>query len=130
MAKHILLQGCYQLAWMFLILYGAPRWLDRYRDPSICHYYSNPANSGLGLSACCQEGLNCLQTQGGMYLPGACRCVDNDPAARSQGSPLSALRRCSTAPSATLDAPSATRFARQVQSSVRAMTWCTARMTD
>lgn len=70
MAKHIVLQGCYQLAWMFLILYGAPRYLDQYRDPSICNYYSNPVNSGLGLSACCQEGLNCLQSQGGMYLPG------------------------------------------------------------
>ena len=70
MAKHIVLQGFYQLAWMFLILYGAPRYLDRYRDPNVCHYYSNPANSGLGISACCQEGLNCLQSQGGMYLPG------------------------------------------------------------
>jgi len=41
MWKHIVTQGLYQMFWLFLIVYGAPRLIDRYRLPSPALAFSN-----------------------------------------------------------------------------------------
>ncbi|BDA43546.1 probable calcium-transporting ATPase 11, plasma membrane-t [Coccomyxa sp. Obi] len=51
MWKHILTQGCYQLFWLFLIFYGAPKTLPAFYLSSECVTYANLEASGLSLSA-------------------------------------------------------------------------------
>jgi hypothetical protein len=40
MWKHVIVQGCYQLFWLFLIIYGAPAQLPAF---AVCAAYIEPA---------------------------------------------------------------------------------------
>jgi len=52
MFKHIIAQGFYQLFWMFLFLYGLPKYLPAYSYTPTCQLYSS------------QGGNFCVQTVG------------------------------------------------------------------
>ncbi|KAL6781722.1 FAP10B [Auxenochlorella protothecoides x Auxenochlorella symbiontica] len=65
MAKHIVVQALYQCFWLFLIFYGMPAQLPAFAIPSQCDYYQAQT------TLCCEAGsAACLQSGGGMYLPG------------------------------------------------------------
>lgn len=68
--KHITTQAAYQIFWVLLIFYGLPRHMEFYELPSECPYYADPSLSGNPVGLCCTVNVDCLQTQGGVYLPG------------------------------------------------------------
>ncbi|KAA6423560.1 MAG: P-type ATPase [Trebouxia sp. A1-2] len=101
MWKHIFTQGCYQLFWLFLIIYGADKYIGRYKQPTECSTYSSldlsyltvetlsvVANQTGGTFDVCCSGDDCYTANGGIYLTGevpVCntsnsKCVINDPA--------------------------------------------------
>ena len=82
MWKHIFTQGFYQLFWLFLIIYGAHKWIPRYALPNKCATYarldlsfddvqtlSSVATRTGGLFDTCCSGTNCF-TPNGIYLTG------------------------------------------------------------
>ena len=83
MWKHIFTQGFYQLFWLFLIIYGANKWIQRYALPSQCSSYSrldlshgdvqtlsSVATQSGGLFNTCCSGADCYKSDGGIYLTG------------------------------------------------------------
>ena len=93
MAKNIVVQGCYQIFWLFLIFYGMPRQFSAFHVPSECEYYATSTN------LCCYAASPdaCLQANGGPYLPGetplcsislegSCSLEEPTPAAFCDGS--------------------------------------------
>lgn len=68
--KHIITQAAYQIFWVFLIFYGLPRHFAAYQLPSECPYYADPSLSGNPVNLCCTPDKDCLQSQGGIYMPG------------------------------------------------------------
>ncbi len=56
--------------WLFLIFYGLPATLSAYAIPNTCDTYQSNSN------LCCTPNVNCLVSQGGIYLPGgsSARC--------------------------------------------------------
>ena len=83
MWKHIFTQGFYQLFWLFLIIYGANKYIARYALPSRCASYSRldlshgevqrltsvATQTGGLLNTCC-SGEACFKSGGGIYLTG------------------------------------------------------------
>lgn len=83
MWKHIFTQGFYQLFWLFLIIYGANKWIHRYALPSKCSTYASldlnyddvqtlssaATQTGGRFDACC-SGTACFRPDGGIYLTG------------------------------------------------------------
>ena len=83
MWKHILTQGCYQLVLLFLIIYGANKYISRYSLPSECYTYQRldlnydtvetlkvvASQTGGQFDVCC-SGSDCYQDNGGIYLSG------------------------------------------------------------
>ena len=83
MWKHILTQGCYQLFWLFLIIYGANKYIHRYNLPNDCATYSHldlnydsvqtlssvASQRGGTFDVCCAES-GCYKANGGLYLSG------------------------------------------------------------
>ena len=83
MWKHIFTQGCYQLFWLFLIIYGADKYIGRYRQPTECTTYSSldlnylavetlsvvGHQTGGTFDVCC-SGDDCYTANGGIYLTG------------------------------------------------------------
>lgn len=83
MWKHIFTQGIYQLFWLFLIIYGANKWIKRYALPSRCSTYSRmdlgygdvqtlssvATQRGGFIDTCC-SGADCFTSGGGIYLTG------------------------------------------------------------
>ncbi|KAL3138057.1 hypothetical protein ABBQ38_005290 [Trebouxia sp. C0009 RCD-2024] len=105
MWKHIFTQGFYQLFWLFLIIYGANKWIPRYALPNKCATFarldlnfddvqtlSSAATQTGGLFDTCCSGTNCYRPNGGIYLTGEIplcdtsngRCVMNDPSKHPQ----------------------------------------------
>ncbi|DBA78916.1 TPA: hypothetical protein ACH3X1_008797 [Trebouxia sp. C0004] len=101
MWKHIFTQGCYQLFWLFLIIYGANKYIGRYKQPTECSTYSSldlsyltvetlsvvAHQTGGTFDVCC-SGDDCYTASGGIYLIGEVplcdtsnsKCIINDPA--------------------------------------------------
>ena len=83
MWKHIFTQGCYQLFWLFLIIYGADKYIGRYKQPTECSTYSSldlgyltietlsdvAQQTGGTFDVCC-SGDDCYTANGGIYLTG------------------------------------------------------------
>lgn len=83
MWKHIFTQGCYQLFWLFLIIYGADKYIGRYKQPTECSTYSSldlsyltvetlsvvAHQTGATFDVCC-SGDGCYTASGGIYLTG------------------------------------------------------------
>ena len=83
MWKHIFTQGCYQLFWLFLIIYGANKYIGRYSIPTECFTYAKldlnylsvetltvvGSQTGGTFDVCC-SGDDCYTDNGGIYLSG------------------------------------------------------------
>jgi magnesium-transporting ATPase (P-type) len=83
MWKHIFTQGCYQLFWLFLIIYGADKYIGRYKQPTECSTYSSldlsyltvetlsvvAHQTGGTFDVCC-SGDDCYTASGSIYLTG------------------------------------------------------------
>ncbi|DBB05302.1 TPA: hypothetical protein ACH3X3_010532 [Trebouxia sp. C0006] len=88
MWRHVIVQGCYQLFWLFLIIYGASAHIPAYKELSQCEIYSavGVSDSGIRLrnitsqaidfasiNLCCSTtggSLPCDASLGGLYYPG------------------------------------------------------------
>ena len=70
MGKHIVIQALYQCFWLFLIFYGLPARFSDYHIPSQCQYYQGSTDLCCAPAGSGAAGPACLQSDGGLYLPG------------------------------------------------------------
>ncbi|KAL3147298.1 hypothetical protein ABBQ32_002786 [Trebouxia sp. C0010 RCD-2024] len=90
MWKHVIVQGCYQLFWLFLIIYAAPVTIHSYKELTQCEIYSavDVSHSDIvlknitsqakavdygAINLCCSRSGRfppCDRAQGGLYYPG------------------------------------------------------------
>ena len=106
-ANFVTVQGCYQLFWLFLIVYGAPAHLPHYHVTTECETMSHLHTSEYGgllainlrnvtttppyrnLDLCC-SGAECF-TSGGVYYPGRCSRDGEEHCIRSTACTVCAL---------------------------------------